>query len=131
MQNRMFFLVTPYEIDIDTVYLNDSRSSHFRAVSDSARVYLPILKFSASSLLSAFLDFFMLMVINLFTTNLFFAVLGARIFSFWAQRKFVFYISIRKFPKLTERPNSEFVRQTASLTFICTFYAAVKRRSQA
>lgn len=82
------------EIDIDTVYLEQNKSSHFRAIQDSARVYLPILKFSLSSILSALLDFILLMVIQFFTSNLFAAVVGARvcsaIFNYTVNRFYVF-----------------------------------------
>lgn len=82
------------EIDIDTIYLEQNKSSHFRAFQDSARVYLPILKFSLSSILSALLDFTLLMVIQLFTSNLFAAVVGARvcsaIFNYTVNKLFVF-----------------------------------------
>ncbi|MEG0772098.1 bifunctional glycosyltransferase family 2/GtrA family protein [Clostridium sp.] len=70
-----------YEIDIDTVYLEENKSSHFHPLKDSLRVYLPIIKFSMSSLLSGVLDFTLLGVIQLLTSNLFLSVVGARICS--------------------------------------------------
>jgi glycosyltransferase involved in cell wall biosynthesis len=70
-----------HEIDIDTVYLEENKSSHFRALQDSVRVYLPILKFSLSSILAAILDFTLVILLQLITTNLFFSVAGARVFS--------------------------------------------------
>ena len=45
------------EMQIATIYLNDNVGSHFNPVKDSARVYREIAKFSASSLLSFFLDY--------------------------------------------------------------------------
>jgi glycosyltransferase involved in cell wall biosynthesis len=69
------------EIDIETVYLEQNKSSHFHPLKDSLKVYLPILKFSMSSLLSGILDFILLGIIQLFTSNLFLAVVGARICS--------------------------------------------------
>lgn len=83
-----------HEIDIDTVYLEQNKSSHFRPLQDSLRVYVPIIKFSLSSLLSALLDFTLLFVIQLFTSSLFFAVVGARvcsaIFNYTANKLYVF-----------------------------------------
>jgi len=38
------------EITISTRYLADNASSHFGALTDSARIYLPLLRFAASSL---------------------------------------------------------------------------------
>ena len=37
------------EVFIETVYLEENKSSHFRPLVDSMRIYLPILAFSASS----------------------------------------------------------------------------------
>lgn len=70
-----------HEVDINTVYLEQNKSSHFHALKDSVRVYLPILKFSLSSILSAILDFILLGIIQFYTSNLLIAVVGARIFS--------------------------------------------------
>lgn len=83
-----------YEIDIDTVYLEQNKSSHFRPLKDSLRIYLPIIKFSMSSLMSAVLDFLLLGIIQLFTSNLFLAVVGARVcsavFNYTVNRHYVF-----------------------------------------
>lgn len=83
-----------HEIDIDTVYLEQNKSSHFHPLKDSLRVYLPIIRFSMSSILSGVLDFLLLGIIQLFTSNLFLAVLGARIcsaiFNYTVNRLYVF-----------------------------------------
>jgi glycosyltransferase involved in cell wall biosynthesis len=82
------------EINIDTVYLEQNKSSHFHPLKDSLRVYLPILKFSMSSLISAVLDFVLLGVIQAATSNLFLAVAGARVcsalFNYTMNRLYVF-----------------------------------------
>lgn len=82
------------EIFIDTVYLEDNKSSHFRPLADSFRVYLPILLFSASSFLSGILDFVLLLLTQYLTANLFLSVLVARIcsstFNFTMNRRVVF-----------------------------------------
>ncbi|WIM93740.1 bifunctional glycosyltransferase family 2/GtrA family protein [Actinoplanes oblitus] len=44
------------EVGIATVYLDGNRSSHFRPLRDSARVYRPLLGFAASSLLAFAVD---------------------------------------------------------------------------
>lgn len=84
---------TFYEVEIATIY-HKSHSSHFRTISDSARVYLPILKFSASSLASGGLDFVLLMLLQFVTSNLLFSVVGARIcssiFNYSMNKAFVF-----------------------------------------
>lgn len=83
-----------HEIDIDTVYLEQNESSHFHYLKDSYRVYLPILKFSFSSIASAFIDFILLAIIFHISSNLFLAVVIARIcsalFNFTMNKKFVF-----------------------------------------
>jgi Glycosyltransferases involved in cell wall biogenesis len=82
------------EVDIETVYLEQNKSSHFHPLKDSLRVYLPILKFSMYSLLSGVLDFLLVGIIQLFTSNLFLAVVGARIcsavFNYTVNRLYVF-----------------------------------------
>ena len=45
------------EIGIETIYINDNAGSHFNPLKDSYRIYKEILKFSASSLISFFLDY--------------------------------------------------------------------------
>lgn len=83
-----------YEVPIDTVYLNENESSHFRPLADSARVYLPILKFSASSLMSAGVDFALLFLLQAVTNNLFLSVACARlcssVFNYTMNRTYVF-----------------------------------------
>lgn len=82
------------EVDIETVYLEQNKSSHFHPLKDSLRIYLPILKFSMSSLSSGVLDLLLLGIIQLFTSNLFLAVVGARIcsavFNYTVNRLYVF-----------------------------------------
>lgn len=82
------------EIPIETVYLEENKSSHFRPLADSFAVYLPILKFSGASLLSAVLDYGILLLIHMLTANLLLAVVGARVcsslFNYTMNRRFVF-----------------------------------------
>jgi Predicted membrane protein len=82
------------EIPIETVYLEANKSSHFRPLADSFAVYLPIIKFSGASLLSALLDYGLLLLIHLLTANLLLAVVGARVCSslvnYTMNRQFVF-----------------------------------------
>lgn len=82
------------EMPIDTVYFDDNKSSHFRTFTDSIRVYLPILKFSASSIVSGILDFCLLFLIKFLTSNLLIAAVGTRIISsasnYFMNKSFVF-----------------------------------------
>lgn len=82
------------EVFIDTVYLDHNKSSHFRPLVDSYRIYLPILMFSTSSVISALIDFALLFLIQYMTSNLFLSVVTARlcssIFNYTMNRKYVF-----------------------------------------
>ncbi|CAN7758759.1 bifunctional glycosyltransferase family 2/GtrA family protein [Paenibacillus sp. LjRoot153] len=82
------------EVPIDTIYLDDNKSSHFRPLADSARVYFPFLKFCASSGFAAILDFMLLLLLQGITSNLLVSVIGSRLFSsmfnYTMNRKFVF-----------------------------------------
>ncbi len=82
------------EVPIETVYLDDNKSSHFRPLADSARVYFPFLKFSTSSGFAAILDFTLLFLLQWLTSNLLVSVIGARlcssIFNYAMNRRFVF-----------------------------------------
>ncbi|MGG4049078.1 GtrA family protein [Paenibacillus favisporus] len=83
-----------HEVPIDTVYLEKNKSSHFRPVADSIRIYAPILKFCSSSVLSAGLDFLLLFVLQFVTGSLLAAVVGSRlcsaIFNYAMNRRYVF-----------------------------------------
>lgn len=69
------------EVSIETVYLENNKSSHFNPLRDSLKIYLPILKFSFSSIISATLDFILLLLIKVITSNLLMAVTFSRLFS--------------------------------------------------
>ncbi len=68
-------------IDIATVYLDDNRSSHFRPIADSVRIYAPLLRFLASSLCAFAVDTVALLAISAGTGSLLLAVVGARLVS--------------------------------------------------
>lgn len=82
------------QVPIETVYLNENASSHFRPVRDSARIYAPLLKFSASSALAAGIDFAGVVGLYALTGSLLASVVAARTVSslvnFLANRNFVF-----------------------------------------
>ena len=82
------------EIPINTVYLEKNKSSHFNPLKDSINIYLPIVKFSGSSLMCALVDFILLMILEKMTSNLLFSVLGARACSvalnYSVNKKYVF-----------------------------------------
>ena len=82
------------EVPIATIYIDDNESSHFRPVIDSIRVYLPLLRFSMSSLVAAAVDFVLVLALMALTGNLAIAVVGARVCSaavnFTINRRLVF-----------------------------------------
>lgn len=82
------------ETPINTVYLENNKSSHFNPLKDSIKIYMPFLKFGMTSILSALLDFSLLIFIKLLTSNLFVAVIGARIcsgsFNYLVNKHYVF-----------------------------------------
>jgi glycosyltransferase involved in cell wall biosynthesis len=65
-------------VDIATVYLDHNSGSHFRPVTDSVRIYAPLLKFLASSLTAFILDTAAFLVLIGLTGSVLFAVVGAR-----------------------------------------------------
>ena len=69
------------EIEIETVYLHGNRSSHFRPIRDSWRVYRPLLAFAGSSLAGFAVDFLALLFLMAVTHNLLFSVITARLLS--------------------------------------------------
>jgi len=69
------------EVKIETVYLDGNTSSHFRPLVDSARVYLPLLRFLASSLLAFVVDLVALLALHAATGLLLPSVVLARLLS--------------------------------------------------
>ncbi len=91
----------PYrEVKIRTIYYEENRASHFRAVRDSIRVYGLILKYAASSMFSAVLDLFLFFLFSTFLfrgdtqADVFACTVSARVLSalanFAVNRRLVF-----------------------------------------
>jgi len=82
------------EVPIETVYLDGNSSSHFRPIIDSVRVYLPLVKFAASSLGATTLDFALVIGLVSAGVGLLPAVVVARVSSatlnFTVNRRLVF-----------------------------------------
>lgn len=83
-----------YEVPIETVYLDENKSSHFNPIKDSFRIYKDILKFSCSSLLSFCVDYVLYSVIFAFSGSIKLSNVIARVFSsifnFLLNKKVVF-----------------------------------------
>lgn len=86
------------EVTIETVYITDNASSHFHPLRDSWRIYKMILLFVASSLLSALVDYVLVLafsaVFAMQAQGLLLSVVLARVISsflnYMLNRKFVF-----------------------------------------
>jgi putative flippase GtrA len=82
------------EIPIETVYLEQNASSHFRPIVDSLRVTVPLLMFTTSSLLAFLIDTVALLVLTSLTGWLVASIIAARLLSatvnFAVNRRFVF-----------------------------------------
>ena len=83
-----------YEVPIETIYLDENKSSHFNPIKDSLRIYKDILKFSFSSLLSFIVDYLLYSVLFAFSGKIMLSNITARIFSsifnFMLNKKVVF-----------------------------------------
>ena len=83
-----------HEVPIETVYLEENASSHFRPIVDSVRVIAPLLAFALSSLLAFTVDLLALLALSTLTGNLLISAIAARIVSasvnFLVNRRTVF-----------------------------------------
>ncbi len=82
------------QVDIETIYLDDNASSHFRPVRDSALIYRQLAAFAASSLLGFTVDVLVLAIALWLTGHLVGSVVLARLVSasvnYTVNRRFVF-----------------------------------------
>ncbi|MBM7642002.1 glycosyltransferase [Streptococcus loxodontisalivarius] len=69
------------EVPIETVYLEENKSSHFRPIRDSIRIYAPFIKFSGSALTAALIDALALFILVAITGNLLLSVVLSRLIS--------------------------------------------------
>ena len=83
-----------FEETIQTVYLDENKSSHFNVFRDSFKIYACILKFVSSSLLAFLIDFVLVLLLKSWTHNLLLSVVVARVisaaFNFTFNRQVVF-----------------------------------------
>lgn len=81
------------EVPIETIYLEGNRSSHFNPVLDSMRIYFVLLRFMASSLIAAGIDFVVFAIVFWATSNVLTSMIAGRVSSlanFALNRRFVF-----------------------------------------
>ena len=83
----------PFEVPIQTIYLEGNRTSHFDPIRDSMRIYFVLLRFYFSSLVAAGIDFGGFSLVFALTQNLWLSVALGRLSSvvnFILNRSFVF-----------------------------------------
>jgi glycosyltransferase involved in cell wall biosynthesis/SAM-dependent methyltransferase len=82
------------EHPVQTVYLNDNRSSHFNPLRDSIRIYFVLLRFSGLSLLTALLDNLVFLVAYRLSASVLFSQVTGRsiavVFNYSLARRSVF-----------------------------------------
>ena len=54
------------EIEIETIYIENNKASHFNTIKDSYRVYKEIIKYSLSSIVSFLIDYSLFIIFSLF-----------------------------------------------------------------
>ncbi len=82
------------EIPIETIYVDDNRASHFRPVLDSAQIYFVLLRYVASSLITAAIDIMVFATAIAWSGDLLLSNTIGRMVAIWAQftllQRFVF-----------------------------------------
>jgi glycosyltransferase involved in cell wall biosynthesis len=82
-----YYNIPVKEAEIETIYINENRSSHFHTLWDSCRIYKEIIKFSLSSFVGFLIDYTMYSLLLILTsglgslTSLRIANVGARLVS--------------------------------------------------
>jgi glycosyltransferase involved in cell wall biosynthesis len=83
-----------HEIPIQTIYIDDNRESHFRPLLDSAQIYFVLLRYAASSLLTALTDLVVFATAMAWFGDLLLSNAAGRLAALWVQfallQKFVF-----------------------------------------
>ncbi|MBE5995352.1 MAG: glycosyltransferase [Paenibacillaceae bacterium] len=89
------------EVPIETIYLDGNKSSHFRPLKDSARIYMTMLKFVSSSFLSFCIDYLLFGILLSLTSGLgvitadavsnIMARIVSATFNFFVNRNYVFH----------------------------------------
>jgi glycosyltransferase involved in cell wall biosynthesis len=85
---------SPLEVPVSTIYIDNNRSSHFNPMRDSMRIYFVLVRFYASSLISAGLDLAGFSLAFWLTHNVLIAVAAGRLNSlinFALNRSLVFH----------------------------------------
>lgn len=83
------------EIQIETIYIENNKGTHFHTFKDSYLVYKEIIKFSLSSIVSFLIDYLLFLFIFLASKQLIFSNICARVisasFNYCMNKKYVFH----------------------------------------
>lgn len=66
------------EVPIETIYIEENKSSHFNPFFDSMKIYFQLLRYAFSSLLTSFCDFIVFTIMFKLTANMMLSLLVAR-----------------------------------------------------
>lgn len=81
------------EIEVETIYIENNKNSHFNGLKDSFRIYKQIIKFSSISIMSFLIDYifyiFFNMLFNISLSNIFARVISAT-FNYSMNKRVVF-----------------------------------------
>lgn len=69
------------ELQIETIYIENNKGSHFKTFSDSYKVYKEIIKYVISSSSCFLIDYIFYTIFNLLSNSLIFSNIGARVIS--------------------------------------------------
>ena len=82
------------EVPIKTIYIDGNASSHFNPIRDSLSIYCILLRFSATSLATAIIDYTVFWMVFTFIGTIFWSILAARViagtFNFIFSKRLVF-----------------------------------------
>ena len=83
------------QVPIATVYIDGNRSSHFNPLLDSMRIYFVLVRFAASSLITALIDNLVFIAILRLSSKLIVSLVAARLvagtFNYYANKRGVFH----------------------------------------
>lgn len=84
------------EIEIETIYIENNKASHFNTIKDSFRIYKEIIKFSLSSIISFMIDYLLYLILILLSNNIIISNIIARLISASFNYKFNKHIVFKK-----------------------------------
>jgi glycosyltransferase involved in cell wall biosynthesis len=94
------------EVPIETVYIDENKSSHFNPLVDSMRIYFQLLRFAFSSLIASVFDFIVFTVMYRLSGNIVISLLAGRfvvgsLLNYVINRRLVFHSSERVWSTLS------------------------------